>query len=440
MTISVIGCGYLGAVHAVCMASMGHSVVGLDTDEKKVEMLSNGKSPFFEPQLQELLIDGIQKKRLYFTTDASNISNTEINFISVGTPQSKKSESINLSYINDAIASVLKYGAKDSLIVGKSTVPVGTANILEKKIDNLRPDISLIWNPEFLREGFAINDTLKPDRVIYGLSDNLEKSIYSEKKLDKIYVDYFKKHNIQKIKTNYTTAELVKVSANSFLATKISFINAISEVCDATGADVNTLAYAIGLDERIGLKFLKAGIGFGGGCLPKDIRGFKAKIEELGIEGPKNLLSEVDAINIRARNRMISLIGKLAKYNTETNITILGITFKPNTCDLRESPALKIAKSLLKVGYRVSIYDPKAKKEAAHVLHEAKFFNNINDAVLNSDIILACTEWQEFSAIDPKLLINLVRKPQIVDGRNCLDKYLWIKAGFSYYSLGSSAL
>ncbi|MFT4147283.1 MAG: UDP-glucose/GDP-mannose dehydrogenase family protein [Micrococcaceae bacterium] len=438
MKISVIGCGYLGAVHAACMASLGHHVIGLDVDEKKIDSLKKGQAPFFEPQLQDLLKSGVASGNLEFTTDPQKISDSEVHFIGVGTPQKSDSEAADLTYVNAAVDTITQHAPQDSVIVGKSTVPVGTAATLEKKINKKRPDISLVWNPEFLREGYAVKDTLHPDRLVYGVSQDSQKASFSEQQLDQVYQSYLEQE-IEKIVTDYATAELVKVSANSFLATKISFINAVAEVCEATGANVVTLAHAIGLDDRIGKKFLKAGIGFGGGCLPKDIRGFKARVEELGIEGPKNLLAEVDVINTRARTRAAELAQNLVKKNKKAKIAALGVAFKADSDDLRDSPALDIAQSLSEDGYTLSVYDPEANEEATKILTKAGFATSAEEAVKDADLILVGTEWKEFREADPKEWKKLVKTPVILDGRNCLDQQDWEQAGFTYHGLGNIA-
>jgi UDPglucose 6-dehydrogenase len=334
MKLSVIGCGYLGAVHAASMSSLGHTVVGIDVDPAKISALSAGLPPFFEPGLPELLADEVASGRLSFSTDIADAADATVHFVAVGTPQRADGLGADMRFVDAAVDALLPHLRPGSVVVGKSTVPVGTAQRLAEKI--APTGASLAWNPEFLREGFAIEDTLRPDRLVYGLADG---DTEAKARLDEVYATALES-GVPLIVADYATAELVKVAANAFLATKISFINAMAEVAEATGADVTRLADAIGHDARIGRRFLNAGVGFGGGCLPKDIRAFQARAVELGVGDSVSFLTEVDKINLRRRDRVVDLATELLGGDvTGRRIAVLGLAFKPNSDDIRDSPA-----------------------------------------------------------------------------------------------------
>ena len=335
MKLSVIGTGYLGAVHAACMAELGFDVVGIDVDEAKISTLQAGKAPFFEPDFEPILSRNIAAGRLTFTTDFSAMADADVHFVCVGTPQAADSLAADTRYVDAAIDEVARYARAGSVVAGKSTVPVGTAaRLQERLLEKSEHHIELAWNPEFLREGFAVEDTLHPDRIVIGTNGPSAESLLREVYASMIAAD------TPFLVTDYPTAELVKVSANAFLATKISFINAMAEVCETVGGDVVALADAIGHDVRIGRRFLNAGIGFGGGCLPKDIRAFQARAAELGVEEAVAFLRDVDAVNMRRRSRVVELADEMLGGSAGKRIAVLGAAFKPNSDDVRDSPAL----------------------------------------------------------------------------------------------------
>jgi len=435
MRISVIGCGYLGAVHAACMAKLGHEVIGIDVDARKIADLSAAKAPFYEPGLEALLEDVQETGRLTFTTDMSAASGSDVHFICVGTPQKKGENGADMSYVDAATYGLLPYLGAGEIIVGKSTVPVGTAARLAELVAAHEPQAHLVWNPEFLREGHAVTDTLHPDRFVYGVSDGSEEHV-AVGILDEVYATPLTS-GTPRLVTDLPTAELVKTAANSFLATKISFINAMAELCEAAGADVTRLADAIGLDDRIGRKFLNAGIGFGGGCLPKDIRAFMARAGELGADQALTFLREVDAINMRRRTRVVELTRELCGDGLlGKRITVLGAAFKPESDDVRDSPALSIAAQLQLQGAVVTVTDPKALANASRRFPELQYEQDVETALGNADIVLLLTEWQEYRDIDPHLLSTVVASPRILDGRNVLDPAKWRAAGWQYRGLG----
>jgi UDPglucose 6-dehydrogenase len=431
MKLSVIGTGYLGATHAAAMASLGFEVVGVDVDEAKIALLRSGKVPFFEPGLEELLLAEVNSGRLKFTTDVSQISDCEVHFICVGTPQQKDSLAADLKYVDAALDAVAPHAKTDSLIVGKSTVPVGTAERLAKRLTELGSKAELAWNPEFLREGFAVEDTLRPNRLVVGVTSDRAEEI-----LKRAYKPLLE-NNVPWIRADLPTAELVKVAANSFLATKISFINAMAEICEASGGDVTVLAKAIGYDPRIGSRFLQAGIGFGGGCLPKDIRAFMARSEELGAQQSLEFLREIDSINLRARQRMIDLVRlDLGGDLKGKRIAVLGAAFKPDSDDVRDSPALDIAWQIASAGATVTVYDPKANANAKARFPNLNYADSIEDCLQSADMVLHLTEWKEFRALDPNVVKRYVSNPIIIDGRNALDKAAWEDAGWHFRALG----
>ena len=433
MRLSVIGCGYLGAVHAACMAKLGHDVVGIDVDGAKVASLNTGEAPFFEPGLPELLADALETGRLRFSTDIADAAGSAVHFIAVGTPQKRNENGADLSHVYASVDALLPYLRAGDVVVGKSTVPVGTARDLSVRIAEACPSVSLAWNPEFLREGFAVKDTLEPDRRVYGLDDA---NSGAQLILDEVYVQALADGR-PRLVMDYETAELVKVSANAFLATKISFINAMAEVCEATGADVSMLADAIGHDARIGRKFLNAGLGFGGGCLPKDIRAFMARAGELGADQALTFLREVDSINMRRRSRMVDLAREVCGGSLlGQRIAVLGLAFKPNSDDVRDSPALSVAAQLQLQGAAVTATDPQAVPNASRRFPDLAYTTSVEEAVQNADAVLVLTEWEQYRTLDPSVLGELVARPAIVDGRNCLDPAAWRDAGWTYRALG----
>ena len=431
MRVSVIGCGYLGAVHAAAMAELGHEVVGIDVDERKIAALAAGRPPFFEPGLPEILTSATASGRLRFSTDIADAADAEVHFLAVGTPQAAGSGAADLRYVDAAFDGLLPHLADGALVVGKSTVPVGTAARLAARLAEAAPHASLAWNPEFLREGFAVKDTLEPDRLVYGVGDEHAASV-----LDHVYRAAIEA-GTPRIVTDYATAELVKVAANAFLATKISFINAMSEIADATGADVTALADAIGHDVRIGRRFLNAGVGFGGGCLPKDIRAFTARAEELGRGDSLAFLKEVDAINLRQRQRVVDrAVEELGGSVFRKRIAVLGVTFKPDSDDVRDSPALDVAVSLTGLGAEVVATDPEG-IENARVRHpQLVYTSSTQEALRGAELVVLVTEWNEYRALDPVATGRLVAERRIIDGRNVLDVDAWRAAGWQVRGLG----
>ena len=433
LKLSVIGTGYLGATHAACMASLGFEVIGFDTEVSKIDLLSKGKVPFYEPELEELLSDQIKSGRLTFTNNVADLADADVHFICVGTPQIKNGNAADLTFVNSALESIAKYVKPGGLVVGKSTVPVGTATKLRNRLLELNPKADLAWNPEFLREGFAVEDTLRPNRLVVGVENDS-----AEQLLKEVYATNLK-DKTPWVRADLPTAELVKVAANSFLATKISFINAMAEICEAAGGDVTVLAKAIGYDPRIGSRFLQAGIGFGGGCLPKDIRAFMARAEELGASQAVEFLKEIDAINLRARQRIIELVRKdLSDDLQGKKVAILGAAFKPDSDDVRDSPALDIAAQIQAAGAIVTVHDPKAIANAQKRFPGLNFADDVNTTLKDAEIVLHLTEWKIYREIDPVKVKSIVKNPIVIDGRNALDRELWKSAGWKFRALGRS--
>ncbi len=439
MRISVIGCGYLGAVHAAAMASLGHEVVGIDVDERKIDALRAGRAPFFEPGLPELLLEAGAAGGLTFSTDIAAVAGARVHFVCVGTPQMKGEFRADMRYVDASVTSLLPHLQPGDVVVGKSTVPVGTAERLAEQI--APTGATLIWNPEFLREGFAVEDTLHPDRFVYGLPTDEAGVVTAAGEaakalLDEVYATPLS-DGTPLVVTDYPTAQLVKVAANSFLATKISFINAMAELCEATGGDVTQLADAIGYDVRIGRKFLNAGLGFGGGCLPKDIRAFMARAGELGVDQALTFLREVDSINGRRRERMVELAREVCEGTlVGKRVAVLGATFKPNSDDIRDSPALAVADMLDKAGAHVVVTDPQGIENARAARPDLHYADDVLDAVRDADVVLLGTEWAQYRELDPDALAGVVAGRHILDGRNVLDPARWRAAGWTYRALG----
>ena len=435
LKISVIGTGYLGVTHAVCMSAFGFHVIGVDIEPAKIDSLRAGIVPFYEPGLEELLKQELASGRLRFTSEISEIADSDVHFVCVGTPQTETGLAADLTYVNSAIESIASFAKPGSLVVGKSTVPVGTAARLRQRLLELNPEVDLAWNPEFLRESFAVEDTLHPNRIVIGVVTDTAEEI-----LKAVYATNLAE-GVPWVRSDLATAELVKVAANSFLATKISFINAMAEVCEASGADVTVLAKAIGYDPRIGSRFLQAGIGFGGGCLPKDIRAFMARADELGVEDALAFLREVDAVNLRARKRMIELVHADLSENLQgKRIAVLGAAFKPNSDDIRDSPALDIALQIFGEGAFVTVHDPKAMASAAQRYPTLAYAPTIEECVAGADLVLHLTEWEVYRQIDPHVLKGLVNQAIIIDGRNALNRDLWVGAGWHFRAMGRQTL
>ncbi len=433
--LTVIGTGYLGTTHAACMADLGFEVLGIDVDAEKIARLSAGELPFYEPGLEPILRRNLDNGRLRFTTSYDEVAEFgDVHFVCVGTPQKPGEYAADMSYVDDTITALAPRLTRACLVVGKSTVPVGTAERLAKRLARLSPAgeyAELAWNPEFLREGYAVEDTLHPDRIVIGVQ-----SERSEKVLREVYSSMLT-DGVPMIVTDYPTSELVKVSANAFLATKISFINAMAEVCEAAHADVTKLSEALSHDDRIGGKFLGAGLGFGGGCLPKDIRAFMARAGELGVDQALSFLREVDAINIRRRIRMVDLARELLGGSfIGRTVGVLGAAFKPNSDDIRDSPALDVATSIRAQGGQVTVYDPQALDNARKAHPELTYGDSAQDAADGAHVVLLLTEWAQFREMDPDALGDVVAERNIVDGRNALDPERWRAAGWHYRALG----
>jgi UDPglucose 6-dehydrogenase len=430
--ITVLGTGYLGATHAVCMAELGYEVLGLDVDKAKIDKLAAGEVPFFEPGLDALLRKNLATGRLQFTTSFQQVGEFgDVHFVCVGTPQKRGEYAADLRYVDAVMRDLAPCLRDGALVVGKSTVPAGTAARLAEELAVSAPGAELAWNPEFLREGFAVEDTLRPDRLVVGV-----RSERAEQLLREVYAPVIET-GTPFVVTDFATAELVKVAANAFLATKISFINAMAEVCEATGADVTMLSKALSYDARIGGRFLHAGLGFGGGCLPKDIRAFMARAGELGVDQALSFLKEVDAINLRRRARTVDLARELLDGSfAGSRVGVLGAAFKPNSDDIRDSPALDVAATCQRQGAAVRVYDPAAMDNAKREYPQLAYVDSAAAAAQSADVLLHLTEWQEFREMDPKVLADVVAEKRILDGRNALDLDRWRGAGWTYRALG----
>ncbi|MEU1146584.1 UDP-glucose dehydrogenase family protein [Streptomyces sp. NPDC005863] len=441
LKITVIGTGYLGATHAAAMAELGYEVLGLDVVPEKIDMLTRGEVPMYEPGLEELLrkhVAGFEgaSGRLRFTMDWAEAADFgDVHFLCVNTPQKHGEYACDMSYVDSALESLAKHLTKPALVVGKSTVPVGSADRLAARLAELAPAgdrVELAWNPEFLREGFAVKDTLHPDRIVVGV-----RSERAEELLREVYATPIAEGS-PFVVTDFPTAELVKTSANSFLATKISFINAMAEVCEAAGGDVVMLAEALGYDDRIGKKFLRAGIGFGGGCLPKDIRAFMARAGELGADQALTFLREIDSINMRRRGQMVEMAREALGGGSflGKRVAVLGATFKPDSDDVRDSPALNVAGQIHLQGGQVTVYDPKGMANARRLFPTLGYADTALEAVRGADVVLHLTEWQEFRDLDPAELAAAATTPLILDGRNALNPTSWRTAGWTYRAMG----
>jgi UDPglucose 6-dehydrogenase len=433
--ITVLGTGYLGTTHAACLADLGFEVVGLDSNEIQLKALAAGSLPFHEPALEQLLCSGLNSGRLRFTTSYEEVAQFgDVHFVCVGTPQLPGANAADLSYLHSCVQALAPLLTRPCLVVGKSTVPVGTAAMLARKIAKLAPvgeGAELAWNPEFLREGHAIADTLRPDRIIAGVTSPGAAAL-----LRKVYARPLAA-GVPFLVTDLATAELAKTAANAFLATKISFINAMAEFCEATGADVVQLAQVLGLDARIGGRFLAPGLGFGGGCLPKDIRAFGAAARQLGLTSIATLLDEVDTINQQRRARMVSLAAELVGGSMAGRaVGVWGCSFKPGSDDIRDSPALQVAAALHRRGAHVTVYDPAGMERARQVHPELGYAGSMREAAVGADLLLLLTEWAEFSEADPAELASVVAQRKIADGRNALDPDRWREVGWDYRALG----
>lgn len=444
MKISVIGCGYLGAVHAATLASMGHTVVGIDVEPGKVEQLARGAAPFHEPGLDELLQDGRKTGRLTFSTNFADAKGAQVHFLCVGTPQDKTSDAADLTFLVSAMEALLPYLAAGAVVAGKSTVPVGTVEMLSGVLAS-RPDVLLGWNPEFLRQGTAVKDSLVPDRLVYGVDGGRAAAFHPgtgaplgvTAGLDAVYEPLLRA-GIPRLVCNFATAELIKSAANAYLATKISFINAVAELCDASGADVAELSEAMGMDPRIGGRYLHAGLGFGGGCLPKDIRSFRTQAAVLGVSAVDDWMRLVDSVNLGQRERTVSLAAELCGGSVAgRSITVLGASFKPDTDDIRDSPALDVADRLAAAGAHVTVTDPKAVNHAWRRYPRLRFEAAAGRALEGAELVLLLTEWDEYRRLSPAAAGAAVRRRVVLDARNVLDAAQWQAHGWAVRGLGT---
>jgi len=432
--ISVIGTGYLGATHAACLSACGHEVVGIDSAADRVQRLSSGAAPFHEPGLDDLIARGVASGALRFSTDPAAAGGAAVHFLCVGTPQLPGSNAADLSALHSAVGSLVPHLVDDALVVGKSTVPVGTAAPLGDRIRSEAPGgdrIGLAWNPEFLREGHAVEDSLRPDRLVFGIDRDQDGEMLRD-----VYAPVIAA-GVPVVTTDLATAELAKVSANVMLAARISLVNLLAEVCEAADADVADLTRVLGLDERIGSQFLAPGVGFGGGCLPKDTRAFVARAEELGLGAPAAILREVDTINMRQRARTVDLAARLLGGQVhDRRVAVLGAAFKAGSDDVRDSPALDVAGTLQARGAEVRVHDPLAGGNAARAKPGLHVAASIEDACDQADVVLVLTDWDEFRGIDPVALADVVRAPRVVDGRLVLEADKWRAAGWDFHALG----
>lgn len=432
LRLTVLGAGYLGITHAACMASLGFEVLGVDIDMQKVGQLNAGQPPIYEPGLGELLRSGLDSGHLRFTTsyeDAASFG--DVHFICAGTPSQRGSDHADLSQVHRCIAALAPLLDRPCLIVGKSTVPVGTARRLAAEVARVFPGAEVAWNPEFLREGSAVGDSLSPDRIVAGVT-----SSWAEGLLRHVYARPIAEGSLF-ITTGLETAELAKVASNAFLATKVSFINAMAEVCEASAGDVQVLSQILGADPRIGPAFLRPGLGFGGGCLPKDIRAFIARATDLNTGDALSFLREVDAINLRMRTRAADLACELVGGDlADVPICVLGAAFKPASDDVRDSPALDVAQILHGMGAQVTVYDPAALANARRTRPELSYAGTLVEAAADAQVVMLLTEWAEFAALMPGDLDTVVARRNIVDGRNALDATKWRTAGWNYRALG----
>lgn len=430
----MIGTGYLGATHAACLSACGHEVVGIDTAVERVERLSSGAAPFHEPGLDDLLAQGVAAGTLSFSTDPAAVEGAAVHFLCVGTPQLPGSHAADLGALDSAVGSLVPHLADDDLVVGKSTVPVGTAGVLGERIRRETPASSRVgvaWNPEFLRESHAVEDSLRPDRLVFGIERDEDGEVLRD-----VYASVIAA-GVPVVTTDLATAELAKVSANVMLAARISLVNLLAEVCEAADADVGDLTRILGLDERIGSRFLEPGIGFGGGCLPKDTRAFVARAEELGLGAPAAVLREVDTINMRQRARTVDLTAHLLGGRLQDRrVAVLGAAFKAGSDDVRDSPALDVAATLRARGADVRVHDPKAGDNAARAKPGLRVEASVEDACAGADVVLVLTDWDEFRGIDPVALAEVVSTPCVVDGRLVLDADKWRASGWDLHALG----
>lgn len=431
MKISVVGLGYLGATHAIAMASLGHDVIGIESDQPRLGSLQAGLLPFFEPGLDDAFREVLRNGSLSFQSkfDAS-VSDSELHFLCVGTPQLESGKA-DISQLESACKALAPHLKPESIVVGKSTVPVGTAAKLRDQMSAITGfPVRLSWNPEFLREGHALDDSLNPDRIVVGASEP-----ESFARLHHFY-EQLTQQGIPFLEMSLESAELVKVAANSFLATKISFINAVAEIAELTGGDVVQVENALGLDQRIGGRFLKSGLGFGGGCLPKDIRSFTSQAEDLGLSHAVSFLKQVDAINLRRRQKVLEIVEGRPRHGPRLRVLVMGLSFKPNSDDLRDSPSLDVAMKLKARGHEVYVNDPVANDGIEKLVTGLNVVEDLSKALEKCDVAVLGTDWEEYVRVEPPVRLGQSHRPSVVDARNCLDETKWTSAGWTFLRLG----
>ncbi|MEG7834110.1 UDP-glucose/GDP-mannose dehydrogenase family protein [Bacillus cereus] len=429
MNIAVVGTGYVGLVTGVCLSEINHQVICIDTDEEKVRKMQSGVSPIYEPGLDELMQKNIKKGTLHFSSNhQQGFRNAEIIFIAVGTPQLPDG-SANLQYVETVAKSIAKYVQKDVIVVTKSTVPVGTNDFVKKTIlDNLEKDVKvrIASNPEFLREGSAIQDTFQGDRIVIGTEDE---------ETAKILEEMYHSFGLPVFKTDIYSSEMIKYASNAFLATKISFINEISNICEKLGANVEDVAGGMGMDHRIGRAFLNAGIGYGGSCFPKDT---EALVQIAGgVEHDFHLLKSVIEVNNSQQAQIVEKVKARMKNLAGKKIAMLGLAFKPNTDDMREAASIVIANKLIKEGAKVIAYDPIAMESAKKVLpQEVVYVDSLDKCLEGAEATIIVTEWEEFKSMDFNRFRSLVKNAILFDGRNCFNLKVMEEQCVEYYSVG----
>ncbi len=434
MNVTIVGTGYVGLVTGTCLSELGHHVTCIDIDESKISSLKQGKIPIYEPGLEDLILKNVQQGRLLFSTDlASHVPKSDIVFIAVGTPQDEKTGQADLAAVTACAKEIATAAQNHLIVVTKSTVPVDTHLKLTEIIKQTNPAISfdIVSNPEFLREGSAVSDFMIPDRVVVGTH-----SKHAETKMKELYAPLIN-HGVPFIFTTPTSAELIKYASNCFLATKISFINEMADLCEKTGADINDVSHAMGLDKRIGRDFLKAGPGYGGSCFPKDTKALTYTADEY--DSPLSIVNAVIASNEERKEKMACRIKDIISPLSCKTIALLGVSFKAETDDIRESPALPIIQSLHKAGYHLKIYDPQGMQNAKDHFPELDLTWCVDsyEALENADVCVIATEWNDFKNLDLNRVKNLLSTSVVIDLRNILDKNQSQEAGLIYIPIGS---
>jgi UDPglucose 6-dehydrogenase len=429
MLVSVFGTGYLGATHAACLAAEGHDVVGVDHDGERVSTLSSGHAPFREDRLDDLLAEGLASGRLRFTTDVAAAAGADVHFLCVGTPGN--GTGLDLSALRDVVAALTPLLVRPCTLVGRSTVPVGTARAVREVVQHGAPagaEVGVAWNPEFLREGHAVEDSMRPHRIVVGVDseDDL-------RRVEDVYRPWLDR-DVPFLRTNLPTAELAKLSANSMLAARVSMVNVLAELCEAAGADVDELLAVVGADPRIGHDFLQPGPGYGGSCLPKDLRALAATARDHDLPVAAALLDQTNAVNDWQRERAAEAAVALLDGSMATRrVAVLGAAFKAGSDDVRDSPALDVAERLSRRGAAVVVYDPAVHHTGSTGLDAA---SSAEDACAGADLVVIATEWPEFSRLDPARLREVVARPRVIDLRRIIDRDRWRRAGWSVRTVG----